>query len=65
MDLLNLAFQSFWHFIGVFLLITIPFRFVISLLRTLGDWHIARKHGWRPKGAKSLKEKEDENENDD
>lgn len=61
-DLLNFAFQSFWHFIGVFILITIPFRFVISLLRTIGDWHISRKHGWRPKAVTSQKETNDEDD---
>lgn len=60
MNLLEFAFQSFWHFLGVFVLITIPFRFVISLLRTIGDWHVARKHGWKLKVEKELKEEDND-----
>jgi hypothetical protein len=47
-ELLNFIFQSFWHFLGFMILFAVPFRFVISLIRIISDWHNTRKHGWRP-----------------
>jgi hypothetical protein len=42
------AFQSFWHFVGCFMLVSIPFTFAFNVInRTLRHWNI-RKHGYPP-----------------
>ena len=46
--LINYAFQGFWQFVGVYLLILIPFRFGIQLFKATSEWSNTRKHGWDP-----------------
>lgn len=44
--LIDIAFQSFWSFVGVIILISIPLEFLVSIIKQIAKWHIARKHGW-------------------
>ncbi len=52
-QILDFVFQSFWHWLGSFILLTIPFRFVIALIREISDFFNTRKHGWKPVQPKS------------
>ena len=56
--LFDTAFQSFWHFVGTCILIAIPSEFVITLIKQIAKWHVARKHGW-PKEETKYQQNED------
>lgn len=56
LDILNFAFQSFWHFIGCLLIVTMCLRFPIAFIRSISDWHNTRKHGWKPSNKVQLKD---------
>jgi len=46
MNYLEFMFQSFWHFVGCFMVIGVPFKFILSMyIRTVRFFTI-RKHGY-------------------
>ncbi len=45
---LDFTFQSFWHFIGIFMLITIPFNFLSKMTKILMESNNVKRHGWNP-----------------
>ena len=45
---LDFTFQSFLHFIGIFMLITIPFNFLSKMTKILMDSNNVKRHGWNP-----------------
>jgi hypothetical protein len=49
MELLEIIFRSFWHFIGFMMLLSVIAQFLFIMWnRTLRHWNI-RKHGYPPK----------------
>jgi hypothetical protein len=60
-DLLDFTFQSFWHFIGVFIIITLPFNFISTMTKTLINGANVKRHGWNPNDKKE-KQEEDKDE---
>ena len=59
-DFLTFTFQSFWHFIGVFMIITIPFNFITRMTKILMDSINVKKHGWNPTEKSNKETNEDE-----
>ena len=57
-DFLTFTFQSFWHFIGIFMLITIPFNFITKMTKIFMDSFNIKKHGWNP--TEKTKEEDEE-----
>ncbi len=47
-DILNFIFTDFWHFLGAFILVTVPFNFVTKMTKILIDGRNTRLHGWNP-----------------
>jgi hypothetical protein len=63
MDFLQFAFQSFWHFVGVLILVAIPFNTLVAVIRAFSDWMNINKHGWNPY-SKTEKNKDEDILND-
>ena len=48
-EFLEFTFTNFWHFLGMLILIGMPFRFVMFLYNRLLRHFTIRKYGYPPK----------------
>jgi D-alanyl-lipoteichoic acid acyltransferase DltB (MBOAT superfamily) len=48
MELLNLMFASFWHFVGFTIVLTGVANFFLLLINRIMRHRNIRKHGWPP-----------------
>lgn len=46
--ILEIAFSGFWEFIGIWILVTIPFALIRSIWIRLMRMIMVNKHGWPP-----------------
>ena len=46
--ILEITFSSFWHFIGVLILVSLPFQFVWICLQRIVRGININKNGWPP-----------------
>lgn len=65
-EILNLALSGFWNFVGVALILAIPFNFVIALWSKFMKMLCIRSRGYPPSHCDAIgKPFEDEDEDED
>jgi hypothetical protein len=55
LEILNFAFQSFWHFLGCVIILGVIVNAPTALVRAIFEGINTRKHGWNTESTSKIK----------